>query len=130
MRHSLYKFCRTQKLLKFVRPAYKVDMNSVEKKVEEKKLQETKPVKPVFPARPEVKPQQKMLERLKELKKANELEGFLQPDIEKEQTVPPPKKKVYGVAAKPPPRNLRESDYEKHGDVDVEWVPPEEHESL
>lgn len=113
-----------------MKPSYKIDLHSVEKKNEEKKPQP----KGATIKQPEPKPQPKqtLSDRLKEMKEkaANEVfQGKNLEDYEMPASLPKkevPAKKVYGVAARPPPRNMKEADYEQSEFVETDWAPPME----
>ena len=116
--------------MKFVKPSYKIDLHSVEKKNEEKKAQQQQLKGAIKQPEPKPQPKQTLSDRLKEMKEkaaSEEFKGKNLEDYEMPASMPKkeaPAKKVYGVAAKPPPRNMKESDYEQSEYVDTEWAPP------
>lgn len=140
---------RTKKLLRIVRPNYEIQEKKAVFKISEKPKETSKPSNDAT-KKPEnfPKPHEKVtkaLEKLKTLSKEyaereknitdfKDLEKYRVFDDEDEEKnkekIPeeiqePQKPKLYGVSAKPLPRNLKEKDVEKKKGIEnVNWIPP------
>lgn len=132
---------RTQKLLKIVQPAFVSDEAEVERRLQQQEAERREQIKRQGQQRIEREREHaKKMQQIKEAKAkgepsatglnanlslAEQKEQKIKDDTQEAEAESNTVKKVYSAPQKPPPRNLKEKDFEEKQPTQ-EWVPPSE----